>query len=74
MYLRDRIGRPVAVDDVESLKDVGDVVIDKQFSRWIISIADEGSTYCSGCAEDDCNHTERVERALRDHGLLERSP
>jgi hypothetical protein len=72
MHLRDRIDRRIGFDDVESLTDIGAVVIDETCDRrYVVAIDESGALYCRNCAGAECNHAKRALDALRDYGLLE---
>lgn len=68
-HFRDQAGQRVGLADVESLDELGTAVIDGRFEqRWVVDI-ERDAIRCRTC--HDCGHGERIERMLRDHGLLE---
>jgi len=68
-HFRDTHGRPVGLDDVDTIDELAEAVISGTFEhQWVVEISGGGAT-CRTC-DHNCDHADSVERALREHDLL----
>lgn len=68
LHFRDPDDRLVGPDEIDSRDELETIVIDEMFEQRIITITPDAAR-CQACGSTECEHVERVERALADYGL-----
>lgn len=61
--------QPVAIDDLDTRGELSRAVIDNGLIDQSTIEISEDAARCQDCASTDCEHVERVEEILAEHGL-----